>query len=283
MGDRLDDVARMMAAEETVPRRKAVRGFATLLGGGLFGVLAGRSPASAAPPVRCQPGTELCGDVCRDTSINPDHCGACGRTCPPGQMCRNGTCVSCICEAACPSGQTRCDGVCVDTETSSTNCGSCGNVCPSGQSCVNGVCQQCPSDMCNGNCVDLATDKNNCGTCGNVCPGDTSCIDGTCACPPGTAICGTQCATLGQACNTGLPGVCEAGTTQCVDGNVTCVPDTQPQPEICNGLDDDCDGQVDEGNPGGGQPCNTGLPDTCATGVTNCVNGQLVCTPPPGC
>jgi len=38
---------------------------------------------------------------------------------------------------------------------------------------------------------------------------------------------------------------CAQGTWQCVGGVDTCVPNGSDQPEICNGLDDDCDGIVD--------------------------------------
>ena len=78
-------------------------------------------------------------------------------------------------------------------------------------------------------------------------------------------------------------GACERTVQMCVNGQQqTCTPG-EPSPEVCNGIDDNCDGQVDEGNPGGGAPCTTGLPDECSAGITNCVNGTIVCTPPPGC
>ncbi len=41
----------------------------------------------------CNPGLLACGGVCRDTSGDRNHCGACGRACPAGFPCGNGSCV----------------------------------------------------------------------------------------------------------------------------------------------------------------------------------------------
>ena len=49
-------------------------------------------------------------------------------------------------------------------------------------------------------------------------------------------------------------------------------------PEVCDGLDNNCDGMVDDGNPGGGAACNTGQPGVCAAGTTSCQGGVLSCT-----
>jgi hypothetical protein len=43
--------------------------------------------------------------------------------------------------------------------------------------------------------------------------------------------------------------VCAPGTIQCTNGTLVCQQNQQASSEICNGLDDDCDGTVDEGAP----------------------------------
>ena len=47
--------------------------------------------------------------------------------------------------------------------------------------------------------------------------------------------------------------------------------------ELCDGIDNDCDGSTDNGNPGGGGSCSTGLQGVCAAGILQCSGGQLVC------
>jgi hypothetical protein len=81
----------------------------------------------------------------------------------------------------------------------------------------------------------------------------------------------------GAACNTGKLGVCAAGTTTCMNGVLVCVQNVQPSPEVCDGKDNNCDGQVDEGSPGSGASCNTGKLGVCAAGVTACTGGVLFC------
>ncbi|MBK8254918.1 MAG: hypothetical protein IPK82_19950 [Polyangiaceae bacterium] len=76
----------------------------------------------------------------------------------------------------------------------------------------------------------------------------------------------------GGACNTGQLGVCGPGTLNCLNGAIQCTPNALAQPEVCDGIDNNCDGQADEGNPGGNQACG------CAgAGMTACQNGQVVC------
>ncbi|MBV1858002.1 MAG: hypothetical protein KUG77_06285, partial [Nannocystaceae bacterium] len=56
-----------------------------------------------------------------------------------------------------------------------------------------------------------------------------------------------------------------------------CDGEVLPEAEDCDGDDDDCDGAVDNGNPDGGDGCNTGIPGPCQPGVLECVSGVLVC------
>ena len=52
-------------------------------------------------------------------------------------------------------------------------------------------------------------------------------------------------APIGQQCGVST-APCSPGTTQCVAGALTCVGGTQPQPEVCDGVDNNCNGQLDE-------------------------------------
>ena len=105
---------------------------------------------------------------------------------------------------------------------------------------------------------DLDSDPSNCGECGHVCSAGTTCQGGRCGeCTPGDT----------RACSTGLLGICQAGTQTCTGAKVwnDCVSNVSGQTEICNGIDDDCDGQVDNGS-------NTAL---CPSGGA-CIAGQCV-------
>lgn len=67
------------------------------------------------------------------------------------------------------------------------------------------------------------------------------------------------CNGSGTACVTGYPGTCSAGTIQCRSGQPVCVPDNRPEAERCDGVDNDCDGMIDENDHQ--QPQPLGIPD----------------------
>lgn len=81
----------------------------------------------------------------------------------------------------------------------------------------------------------------------------------------------------GGTCDTGKQGICAAGTETCENGALVCKQNQQPKAEQCNNVDDDCDGTVDDGDPGGGGNCNTGLNGECSNGTEKCVNGSISC------
>jgi len=68
-------------------------------------------------------------------------------------------------------------------------------------------------------------------------------------------------------CGYNATGICAYGTKYCVEGDVKCFDATMPENEICNNLDDDCDGAVDEGI---FQPCSS----DCGPGMEQCFGGR---------
>lgn len=82
-----------------------------------------------------------------------------------------------------------------------------------------------------------------------------------------TYVTGIQCAGGGEPCLADGEGACADGVMQCQDGELACVPTQGPSNEQCNAVDDDCDGDTDEGD------------DLCPKGKI-CVKGR--CEPPCG-
>jgi hypothetical protein len=93
-----------------------------------------------------------------------------------------------------------------------------------------------------------------------------------------TYVTGIQCASGGEPCHIdGEDGVCGDGVQQCRDGMLTCVPTQTPSPEKCNGLDDDCSGETDEGDLcDAGEICVHGhCEPKCGTGEFRCAGGDV--------
>ncbi|MCK5796684.1 MAG: hypothetical protein KAI47_05855 [Deltaproteobacteria bacterium] len=78
---------------------------------------------------------------------------------------------------------------------------------------------------------------------------------------------------VGQACGT-LDGECTQGVYQCVAGSIQCVGGIGPQPEVCDGKDNDCDKAIDEDIPATACGSDEG---ECTAGKTVCQNGALTC------
>jgi hypothetical protein len=155
----------------------------------------------------------------------------------------------------CGAGSALCNGACVNLSSDTNHCGACGAACRTGQACVTRsgrTACECTNGQieCGGQCVPPLSDAFNCGGCGIRCGGGASCVAGVCQCTgTGQALCGGNCVAVGQSCSAGVGGCRRSGVTACLLGFVQCnaVPGT-PLTEVCNNVDDDCDGVVDNSN-----------------------------------
>ena len=82
---------------------------------------------------------------------------------------------------------------------------------------------------------------------------------------------------LSPRCEVPGGGSCGIGIPACIGGTIICEPQTVAQEELCNGLDDDCDGVFDESPTDVGLLCFTTRPGSCSRGYSECVDGELVC------
>ena len=175
----------------------------------------------------------------------------------------------------------------------------------------NGLIDEGVSNMCTVAAPNDANDPDNkLGTGAKHCAVETcNCIDDDCdgtvdegfppnACgqPCGCAIPAEKCDGLDNDCdgdidegftrrapparNNGIGACLRSGILICKadgSGTVCDAPAGMPMPEVCNGIDDDCDAMNDEGTlPGVGEVCGNGL-GNCSAGTFVCMNGQLVC------
>ncbi|MBI2898169.1 MAG: DUF4114 domain-containing protein [Deltaproteobacteria bacterium] len=204
-----------------------------------------------------QPVDEVCDgldDDC-DGDVDEGLSRACETQCGAGtEMCELGLWVGCDAPVPAPETCNALDDDC-DGSVDEGNPGG-GQRCGEAEGeCAEGVTQ------CVAGAIDCVGDRGpvpeECNGLDDDCDGDVD--DGN---PGGGGPCGND---LGE---------CELGSMTCVDGHFECLGESAPSPEECNGLDDDCDGVIDDGNPGGGLECDA---DRCRPGETRCVDGEVEC------
>ena len=76
-----------------------------------------------------------------------------------------------------------------------------------------------------------------------------------------------------------LPGLgeCQLGRPICQNGMIECEPLFPRSQEVCDAVDNDCDGQLDENPADVGLACFTDLPGICSLGMSRCEEGSIVC------
>ncbi|MDB4982957.1 MAG: Tryptophan synthase alpha chain [Myxococcales bacterium] len=201
-------------------------------GAATAGADAGACPASA--PYMCPNGGG--GSFCTDFLHDANNCGACGKVCPSGLGCLQGTCGQPATGGACGGGLTMCATGCTSLLDDARNCMSCGVSCDG--TCSGGTCNfttgpgafgaSCVKNTdCGGAfCVDQARFGWPGGFCSSLCDATRGCAAGQVCVGSASSgafgFCHKQCANDAECGGAGLS--CDAGA---------CTPKCQTSPNIC--------------------------------------------------
>jgi hypothetical protein len=138
---------------------------------------------------------------------------------------------------------------------------------------------------CDGTDTDLCTEGTfSCSAGRQTCSDATGNIADTCNgldddCNPATPD-GSGEAWFGAACDGADADLCNEGTLSCSAGAQACSDTSADNPELCNGLDDDCRPSTADGSgePWYLEPCDGPDSDRCNEGVRGCSAGMSQCT-----
>ncbi|MBK9265315.1 MAG: hypothetical protein IPM54_36715 [Polyangiaceae bacterium] len=222
--------------------------------------------------------------TCAGSTVSCDGNGVCkkenGNACSANGECLSGSCVDGVC----------CNNACTETCKSCNVAGSvgtCTNV-PIGQEDPNASLQCLGSNTCNGNGECKKKQGETCTSNGTCLSG--FCTDGICcnvACTDACKSCNlagnvgtcsndTNDPGAGVSCDTGLVGICQPGTKVCQNGALVCSQNQMSQAEICDGADNDCNGQTDEMSPQ--TACTAQNPGVTTVMTWGCSGGNCTVT-----